>query len=151
VPAVVGVPVIEPVGPSIDSPTGRPVADRARVAPDWVSVAETVTGVIAGPDTEVWPPGSAKLTVLVTGHENVASIEIPAGRPVADQVNVEPDLVSEAESARAVMALPETLEWVPGLVTGRLSTFQVRLMAPAVPAAEVPPPGEPAPQLAEEL
>ena len=39
------------------------------------------------------------------------------------------------------MAEPETFDWVPGLVTERLSTFQVSVIDPAVPAAVVPPPG----------
>jgi len=44
---------------------------------------------------------------------------------------------------RFEMAEPETLDWVPGLATERLSTFQVRVIDPAVPAADVPPPAPP--------
>ena len=41
------------------------------------------------------------------------------------------------------MAVPDTFDWVPGLVTDRLSTFQVSVTEPAVPADAVPPPAEP--------
>ena len=46
----VGVPVIDPVELLMDSPAGRPVALQVRVAPDWVSVAELVTAVMAEPE-----------------------------------------------------------------------------------------------------
>jgi hypothetical protein len=63
---VVGVPVIDPVELLIDSPLGRPVADQASVAPDWVSVAELETAVMAVPVTADLLPGLATVTVLVT-------------------------------------------------------------------------------------
>ena len=63
---VVGVPVIDPVDELIDSPVGRPAADHVRVAPDWVSVAELVTAVMAVPVTADLLPGLATVTVLVT-------------------------------------------------------------------------------------
>ena len=69
---MVGVPEIVPVDELIDSPAGRPVADQVRVAPDWESVAESVTGVMAVPETEDWLPGLATATVLVTVQVNEA-------------------------------------------------------------------------------
>ena len=53
-PPFVGVPVIVPVVELIDRPAGSPVADQVKVAPGWVSVAESVTPVMAVPDTLVW-------------------------------------------------------------------------------------------------
>ena len=44
---------------------------------------------------------------------------------------------------RLEMAEPETLDWVPGLVTDRLSTFQVREtdpLPPVLPVVAPPPP-----------
>ena len=41
------------------------------------------------------------------------------------------------------MAEPETLDWVPGLVTDRLSTFQLSVIEPAVPVVAAPPPAPP--------
>jgi len=73
-------------------------------------------------------------------------IDRPAGSPVAPKVAALPPVVScGAAMGRPPMAEPDTFDWVPGLVTDRLSTFQVRLMVPAVPVVEVPPPAEPAP------
>jgi len=72
VPGAVGVPLIVPVDELIDSPAGRPVADQVRVAPDWESVAEFVTGVMAVPETEDWFPGLETATVLVTVQVNEA-------------------------------------------------------------------------------
>ena len=63
---MVGVPEIVPEDPLMDSPAGRPVADQVSVAPDWESVAESVTGVMAVPETEDLLPGLATDTVLVT-------------------------------------------------------------------------------------
>ena len=110
----VGVPVIDPVELLIDRPVGSPVADQVRVAPDWESVAELETAVIAVPVTAALLPGLATVTVLVTfqvkdavavrAWESVAvtvteqahgvvgvplttpplEIESPAGRPVAE-------------------------------------------------------------------
>jgi hypothetical protein len=71
-PAEVGVPEIVPVDELIDRPAGRPVADQVRVAPDWESVAESVTGVMAVPETSDWLPGPVTAMVLDTVQENVA-------------------------------------------------------------------------------
>ena len=65
VPAVVGVPEMVPVELSIDNPVGRPVADQVSVAVDEVSVAVTVTGVMAEPDRSDWSPGLVTDTELV--------------------------------------------------------------------------------------
>ena len=62
----VGVPVTDPVEELIESPEGRPVADQVRVAPDWESVAEFVTGVMAEPVTADLLPGLVTVTVLAT-------------------------------------------------------------------------------------
>jgi len=65
VPAVVGVPEIEPDVGSTVSPAGRPVADQVRVEVDEesVPVAARETGE---PETDDWLPGSVTATVLVT-------------------------------------------------------------------------------------
>ena len=56
------------------------------------------------------------------------AIDRPAGRPVAVQVSVAVGLVSVAAGVRVVMAAPETLDLVPGLVTATvLVTVQVKL------------------------
>ena len=65
VPAVVGVPEMVPVELSIDNPVGRPVAVHVSVAVDEVSVAVTVTGVMAEPDRSDWSPGLVTDTELV--------------------------------------------------------------------------------------
>jgi hypothetical protein len=55
----------------------------------------------------------------------------PMGGPVAPKVSVAPDWVSVAAICRAVMAVPETLDWVPGLVTATvLVMVQVKLAVP---------------------
>ena len=41
------------------------------------------------------------------------------------------------------MAEPVTVDWVPGLVTDRLSTFQVTEIDPAVPVDAAAPPAPP--------
>lgn len=98
----------------------------------WESVADTVTEDVPA---EVGVPVTAPVVGL---------IERPAGRPVAEKVTVFPPVVScGAEMVRVGMDDPDTDERLPGLVTDRLSTFQVRLIDPAVPAVEVPPPEPP--------
>ena len=62
----VGVPLMDPDELLMDRPAGRPVADQVSVAPDWVSVAELETAVIAVPVTADLLPGLATVTVLVT-------------------------------------------------------------------------------------
>lgn len=65
----------------------------------------------------------------------------PAGRPVAPNVTELPPVVScGAVMVRLEMAVPDVLLWVPGLVTDRLSTFQVRETAPAPPELPLLPP-----------
>ena len=54
------------------SPAGSPVADQVRVAPDWESVAESVTAVMALPETFDWLPGLATETLLVMVQVNEA-------------------------------------------------------------------------------
>ena len=71
-PAVVGVPVIVPVEELMASPAGSPVADQVRVAPDWESVAELVSGVMDEPVTLDWLPGLATATVLEMVQVKVA-------------------------------------------------------------------------------
>ena len=96
------------------------------------------------------------MAVTVTEHEQavvgvplmapvVELMDNPAGRPDAAKVTELPPVVScGALMVRALMALPDTLDWVPGLVTDRLSTFQVRVTPPLAPAASFPPPAAPA-------
>jgi hypothetical protein len=79
VPAVVGVPVIDPVEPLIDSPAGSPVALQVNVAPDWLSVAEEVRVVMDVPDVPVRVPGLLTVTLLVTVHVKVAVPDWPDG------------------------------------------------------------------------
>ena len=43
-----------PVDELIDSPAGRPVAVQVKDWPDWVSVAELVSGVMALAAADVW-------------------------------------------------------------------------------------------------
>ena len=75
----------------------------------------------------------------------------PDGRPDAAKVTALPPVVSwGAVIVSAEMAEPDTWVWVPGLVTERLSTFQVSVIDPAVPVAEVPPPAEPVANVAPE-
>ena len=55
----------------------------------------------------------------------------PAGRPVADQASVWPVLVSVAELDTEVMAVPVTLDLLPGLVTLTAPvTVQAKLVDP---------------------
>ena len=106
-------------------------ADRA-----WESVAVTVTEEVPA---VVGVPVIAPVELL---------IDSPAGRPVAPKVTELPPVVSwGAAIVRVLMAVPDTLDWLPGLVTERLSTFQVRVMVPPVPVEPVPPPPEPVAKL----
>ncbi len=71
---------------------------------------------------------------------------------MAPKVTELPPVVSwGAVTVRFEMAEPDTLDWVPGLVTDRLSTFQVRLMYPTVPFVEAVPPIDPVPNDVLEL
>ena len=67
-PGVVGVPEMTPVAELIERPSGRPVADQVRVAPDWESVAEAVRLVIAVPVTLFWSSIDETLTELWVAH-----------------------------------------------------------------------------------
>ena len=74
------------------------------------------------------------------------AMERPAGRPDAEKVTALPPVTSwGATMVRVEMAVPEVLACVPGLVTLRTSTFQVRVTDPAVPFAAFPPPALPTP------
>jgi hypothetical protein len=75
-PAVEGVPLIEPVEASIDSPAGRPVAAQATTAaPGDESEAAGATGVMAEPETLDRAPRPEMPTVLVTVQEKVVEPE----------------------------------------------------------------------------
>jgi hypothetical protein len=90
--AVVGVPVIVPVEPSIDSPAGSPVADHASVAVDEVSVAVLWRALMADPETWDWPAGVATETVLVIVQVNDVEPEAPepsVAVSVTEQVQAE--------------------------------------------------------------
>jgi hypothetical protein len=66
------------------------------------------------------------------------SSESPLGSPVTDQVKVAPGWVSVALSARAEMAVPETLDLLPGLATDTApDTVQVKSAAPIAPRLSV--------------
>ena len=99
VPAVVGVPVIDPVELLIDSPAGRPVALQVNVAPDWLSVADEVRVVIAVPDVPVWVPGLLTVTLLVTVHVKVAVPDWLDGSVA----------VSVTEQVQGAVGVPETV------------------------------------------
>ena len=59
----------------------------------------------------------------------------PAGRPVADQVNVWPDWESVAELVRVVMAVPVVPDWADRAATVTvLATVQVKVAEPDEPA-----------------
>ena len=120
-PVVAGVPVTAPVVLSMETPLGRPVADHVSVEPDCESVAdgvsdtavpvnpvrlvmgETVTELVIVQVKEVdpaWPVSSWATTTTGKLPEAVgvplivpvvAEMARPVGRPVADQVMVEPD------------------------------------------------------------
>jgi len=57
---------MDPVDELIDRPAGSPVADQVKVAPDWLSVAEFGTALIAVPVIELLLPGLVTATLLVT-------------------------------------------------------------------------------------
>jgi hypothetical protein len=62
----------------------------------------------------------------------------PAGSPVADQVKVAPDWESVAELVRAVMTVPDTFVWLPGLVTATvLPMVQEKVAEPWAPRLSV--------------
>jgi hypothetical protein len=76
----------------------------------------------------------------------VELMDRPAGRPVAEKLTVLPPVVSwGALMVRVLMALPDTFDWVPGLVTDRLSTFQVTEIDPPPPPPPEPPAEPPLP------
>ena len=84
------------------------------------------------------------MAVMVTAHAHAVvgvplmmpvaeAMEIPAGRPVADQVTVAVDDVSVAVAVMLVIAVPDTFDLavVPGLVTAMvLVMFQVKVAEP---------------------
>ena len=60
-----------------------------------------------------------------------ALIDSPAGRPVADQVSGGREDESVAERSTAVMAVPDTSDWLAGLVDATvLVTVQVNVAEP---------------------
>lgn len=123
---------------------------------DWALCPETVTVLVTVQVNEA-EADSACESVAVTVTEDVPAvvgvpvtapvvglIDRPEGRPVAEKDTVLPPVVSwGAEMVRVGIDDPDTDERLPGLVTDRLSTFQVRLIDPAVPVVEVPPPEPP--------
>jgi hypothetical protein len=95
----------------------------------WLSVAVTVTDEL---------PAVVGVPVMAPVEALMAS---PEGRPVAEKLTVLPPVVSwGAEMVRVGMADPDVFDCVPGLVTERLSTFQVREIEPLPPVAAEPPP-----------
>ena len=125
---------------------------------DWVPGLATVTVLVtfqvkAALAVSVWVSVAVRVTEqaqavvgvpLMTPEE--ALMERPAGRPVAEKVTELPPVVSwGALMVRLLMAVPEVFDCVPGLVTERASTFQVKVIEPAVPAASLPPPAAPVP------
>ena len=73
-PAVVGVPVMDPVAGMMARPAGRPVADQVKVAPGVGSVALTARAK-AVPETLDWSPGLTTVTGVVMVQVKVAEPE----------------------------------------------------------------------------
>jgi hypothetical protein len=118
-PAVVGVPEMVPVDGSMARPAGRPVADHVTAAVDELSVAESVTGVMAEPDRSDWLPGFAADTVLVI-------VQVNDAEPVAPDPS---EAVTVTEQVHAVVGVP---------VTAPLMTLMVRPAgSPVAPKARV--------------
>jgi len=117
-----------------------------------VTVLETVqvNDVLALNDSEsvavtVTEHVHAVVGVPVMAPEPLLMVK-PAGRPVAAKVTELPPVVScGAAMVNPEMAVPDVFDWLPGLVTDRLSTFQVRVIEPLAPAAALPPPPPPLP------
>ena len=166
-PAVVGVPVMVPVAGVMARPAGSPVADQVKAKPACASVALS-TRVRAAPETSDGAPGDVTETGLVMVQVKVAEPEKPAlsvavmvveneppvlgapvmaplaamarpvGRPLADQDRTAVDEESAALASKVVMAMPETLDWGPGLVTDTvLVMVQVKLAEAEKPALSV--------------
>ena len=127
-----------------DTPDWESVAELARVvmgAP--VTLVRlpglvTATVLVTVQEIEVVPKKPAPSVALIVTAQAQGAVGVPvidpvellidrpAGRPVADQVNVAPAWVSVAESDTAVMAEPVTAVLLPGLVTDTvLDTFHV--------------------------
>ena len=145
------------------APDWESVAEAARplmaepVVDDWLPGLATDTVLVTFQVNEVEADrASESVAVTVTEQAHAAVgvpvtapdeglIDSPAGRPEAAKVTELPPVVSwGAAMVSEETAEPETFDWVPGLVTESWSTFQVRVMEPAVPAPLVPPPAEPA-------
>src|ERR1022692_3704592 len=125
--------MLSPVGSDpavIDQPVDEMVAPPAE--PDVVAAMLTVE--MAVPELLVNGPGLVTVTVLVMFQVKVvlaAKACESVAVTVAEKVTELPPVVScGALMVRLVIAEPDTLDWVPGLVTDRLSTFQVRLIDP---------------------
>ena len=79
----------------------------------------------------------------VVGVPVMAPVEVlivrPTGNPVADHEEmVAVDDESEADGLSVEMALPDTSDWVPGLVTDTvLAMLQVKVAEPVVPTLSV--------------
>jgi hypothetical protein len=135
-------------------------SERAEIAVpdtlDWALCPETVTVFVTAHVNEAEADNACE-SVAVTVTEDVPAvvgvpvtaplvglIDRPEGRPVDEKVTPFPPVVScGAEMVRVGIDDPDTDERLPGLVTDRLSTFQVRLIDPGVPVVEVPPPDPP--------
>ena len=86
-----------------------------------------VAGAVGGGDRHRVGAGRGR----GAGDAPLEEMDSPAGRPVAEKVRVAPDGESVAVIWRAVMAVPETLDWVPGLVTATvLVMVQVKVAVP---------------------
>ena len=75
---MVGVPLIVPDDWLMLRPTGRPLAEYERVAPDAESLAAMDNGLMAAPETLFWFPGLVTVTVLVIVQLNEAELLKPA-------------------------------------------------------------------------
>ena len=113
------------------------------VTPDWAVWPSTATVLVMVQVTVIDPLKEApSVALMVDEHEQAvvgvpvmvpveALMDRPAGRPVADQVKVWPDWVSDALLVTAVMAVPETLAWAASAVTVTvLVTVQVNEAVP---------------------
>jgi len=92
-PAVVGVPVTDPVEELIERPAGRPEVVQVKDWPDWVSVAELVNVLMAVPAGEVRLDLDKTATVLVVVHVSAAEPACPVLSEATIRTEAEPGVV----------------------------------------------------------
>lgn len=86
-----------PVDELIESPAGMPVADQVKDWPDWLSVAELVSGVMALPAAEVWLDTVVTATTLVVLQVRAADPACPVVSVATIRTEAEPGVVGVPE------------------------------------------------------